>query len=157
MKAIATAAFLALVYVMAVGSATLLDWLVGLVVGLSMVPHVARINAEPWTWPRLFALPGFVLGVIAEIARGSWSILLVLLGRKTWRRLGIVRVSLEADTPRGLEVAGVVTTASPGAVVIDLDERKREMTVHVIDATEPTKVRSGISRFYERHQRPLLP
>jgi multisubunit Na+/H+ antiporter MnhE subunit len=46
---------------------------------------------------------------------------------------------------------------TPDTVVVELDEERGRMLLHVIDASDPDAVRSEQLRSYERRQRRVFP
>jgi multisubunit Na+/H+ antiporter MnhE subunit len=50
-----------------------------------------------------------------------------------------------------------LTTLSPGSVLVDIDWQRRDMLLHVIDASDPDAVRADLERFYDRYQRRVFP
>jgi multisubunit Na+/H+ antiporter MnhE subunit len=68
-----------------------------------------------------------------------------------------VRIPIGLRSERGVAVSALTTTLSPGTVLIDVDAERRELLVHVIDATDPDEVRARAQRFYDRYQRNVFP
>ncbi|MFM9105432.1 MAG: Na+/H+ antiporter subunit E, partial [Chloroflexota bacterium] len=89
--------------------------------------------------------------------KGSVQVAACVAGLRTVGNAGVVRVPYGARTPRGVAVSGVVLTLAPGSVLVDLDDERREMIVHAIDASDPQAVIDGIQAFYERWQRRVFP
>jgi multisubunit Na+/H+ antiporter MnhE subunit len=106
---------------------------------------------------RLLAFVPFVAATLVDIARGTWTVALVVLGIRPLRRPGIVAVPIGERTPLGVAVSGLVSTLSPGSVLVDVDHRQRAMLFHVIDASDPDAVRAAYERFYQRYQRRVFP
>ncbi len=52
---------------------------------------------------------------------------------------------------------GVRVGITPDTVVVELDEERGRMLLHVIDASDPDAVRSEQLRSYERRQRRVFP
>jgi multicomponent K+:H+ antiporter subunit E/multicomponent Na+:H+ antiporter subunit E len=42
-------------------------------------------------------------------------------------------------------------------VLVDVDWVRRDLVVHVIDASDPDGVRQRLQRFYDRYQRRVFP
>lgn len=70
---------------------------------------------------------------------------------------GFVTVPIEERTPLGVAVCGLVTTLSPGSVLVEVDEERGVMLFHVLDASDPEAVRAQQREFYERYQRHVFP
>lgn len=159
MRFLLTTVLLALTYLAVVGHWKLLDIVVALAVGAFVTLLFGRFHAEsaPRIVARALALPWLFVGVTIELFQGSWTMLLVLTGLKTWKNVGFVEVPYGERTPRGALVTALVATASPGSVLIEMDDERRVMVFSAIDATDPDSVREGIDRFYRRFQSPAIP
>jgi multisubunit Na+/H+ antiporter MnhE subunit len=48
-------------------------------------------------------------------------------------------------------------TAAPSTVMVDLDQHRQRLVIHVVDASDPEALRGSSSRFYERFQRHVFP
>jgi multisubunit Na+/H+ antiporter MnhE subunit len=99
----------------------------------------------------------FAAAVAADVAAGTWDVALRVLHLRHLDRPGTVRVPIGARTDRGVAVSALATTLSPGAVLVDVDWERREMLVHVIDASDPAAVCARLERFYDRFQRRVFP
>ncbi len=106
---------------------------------------------------RVLALGPFLVAVGMDVLRGTWSVALVVLHLRPLRRPGIVRVPIGERTPLGVAVSGLVATLSPGEFLVDIDWEDRTMLIHVLDATDPDRVREVHERFYWRYQRAVFP
>lgn len=159
MRLVITTVILALTYLAVIGRWSLIDALTGLAVGLLIASVFGRFEAEspPLIHKRFLALPWFGIGVCSVLFRGSWMMLLVLLGIKTWRNVGFVEVPYGERTPRGVLISSLVATASPGSLLVDTDDTRRVMIFNVIDASDPDAFREDMDRFYNRFQRHAVP
>jgi multisubunit Na+/H+ antiporter MnhE subunit len=106
---------------------------------------------------RIAAFPLFAVGLLADVARGTWDVALRVVHLRPVEHPGIVRVPIGDRTPLGVAVSALATTLSPGSVFIDLDEEAGVMLLHVIDAAHPDEVRAAHQRFYDRYQRRVFP
>lgn len=135
------------------------NWLFGALFGAIL----AFVRGEPpfpntaRTLARLARLPWFIYGSLRQIVGGSWRILTVLLGRRTWRHVGLVTCEEVARTDLGLAVLALVESASPGSLVADVDRKTKTVVISVIDATNPARKGRAITRFYDRFQKHLMP
>ena len=62
-----------------------------------------------------------------------------------------------AVRPPSAAALGVRVGITPDTVVVELDEERGRMLLHVIDASDPDAVRSEQLRSYERRQRRVFP
>ena len=158
MTTLALAALLGAVFAVMVGSADPLSLALGLGAGLIILgvrpPHERLLRG--WSLRRLVHLPRFAVGVFLELARGSLTMLRVLLGLQSWRRGGLVEVAVGPRSEGAVVLNALVVTAAPGTVLIQMDEDDRVMLLHSIDASDPDALRRDLDRFYHVYQRPLL-
>jgi multicomponent K+:H+ antiporter subunit E/multicomponent Na+:H+ antiporter subunit E len=70
---------------------------------------------------------------------------------------GLVRIPIGERSERGVAVSALATTLSPGTVLVDVDWERRDLLLHVIDASDPDAVRARLQRFYDRFQRRVFP
>lgn len=106
---------------------------------------------------RILWLPLIAAAAVREITVGTWQVALIVLHLRPLRRPGIVVVPYGERTPGGLVATAVVVTLSPGEVLVELDDDRRAMLLHVIDASDPDAVRDQHERFYRRFQRRVFP
>ncbi len=153
---------LTLVYALTLVSVDPLDLALGAVLagltllGAHRLPRSGHAAPTP-TLGRVLRFPAFVAGLLADVAAGTWDVALRVLHLRPLERPGIVLVPIEERTPLGVAVSALATTLSPGSVLVDVDWERRVMLVHVIDASDPERVRAQHRRFYERFQRPVFP
>jgi multisubunit Na+/H+ antiporter MnhE subunit len=151
------------VYALAVGSTDPWDIALGAVLALGLTA-AAR--------PLLFAGPGRPLrtlpgslwaslalgGIVArDIVTGTWQVALVVLRLRPLASPGIVAVPLGERTRLGTAVTGLLLSIAPGEYLVDVDWDRRLMLVHVIDASDPDRIRNRLQQNYERYQRKVFP
>jgi multisubunit Na+/H+ antiporter MnhE subunit len=158
-RLLAGAAVLCLIYVAVLGSADPLDLLVGALLGgiALAATRASRRPASPGLARRVVRFFPFAAVVLAEVVTGTWHVALVVLGVRPLRSPGIIDVPIGERTRRGLAVSTLALTLSPGSLLIDIDETRGVMLVHVIDATDAEEVRAKFEHFYTRWQRPVFP
>jgi multicomponent K+:H+ antiporter subunit E/multicomponent Na+:H+ antiporter subunit E len=99
----------------------------------------------------------FTAAVLADVAGGTWDVSLRVMHVRPVRRPGFIRVPLGPRSDRGAAVSALVTTLSPGTVLVDIDWERRDLLLHVIDASDPDALRARHQRFYDRYQRRVFP
>ena len=129
----------------------------GLVVALGRRLEPAPFGAPPPFARRVLWFPVFLAAVAGDVVVSTWDVALRILHLRPVRHAGIVRVPIGERTDRGVAVSGMVISLSPGAVLVDVDWERRDLIVHVIDASDPDGVRARLQRFYDRYQRRVLP
>jgi multicomponent Na+:H+ antiporter subunit E len=156
-------ALLAAVYLLTLGSTHPLDLALGLVLAATlMVGLGGRLRPpqgrdRPPLGLRVAASPPLVGAVLAEVARGTWDVGLRVLGLRPLEGPGIVLVPIGERSPQGVAVTGLLVGLSPGSMLLEVDEQRRMMLFHVIDARDPEAVRAQIDRLYQRWQRRVFP
>lgn len=106
---------------------------------------------------RLLAFPAFVLAALGQVLGAAVRVALALLHLRPLGRPGIVRLPIAERTRGGVAVAGLVITLSSGELLLDVDWRRREMVLHLLDATDADAARDRHDRFYRRFQRHVFP
>jgi multicomponent K+:H+ antiporter subunit E/multicomponent Na+:H+ antiporter subunit E len=154
-----TALVLAATYLAALGHRAPADLVLALLLGATLawtLPGPRGMHAAELV-RRAAALPRFALGTAASVLRGTGSMLLVVLGLRTSRNMGVVEVPIGARSDLGITVTGLVAILSPGSIFVGVDRRRGMLAFHVIDASDPEAIRAQIEGFYERHQRHVFP
>ncbi|MBK8905010.1 MAG: Na+/H+ antiporter subunit E [Anaerolineaceae bacterium] len=154
---------LTLIYAFTLGSFHPWDLLMGVLISGSLYLFFRRYlfddlaePAPPWL-RRMVALMPFIGAVAGDITRGTWQVMLIALHLRPLKRAGLIAVPIEERTPAGVAVTALVTTLSPGAVLIDVDWQRQVMLFHVTDASDPEAVRAKFNHFYRRYQRRVFP
>jgi multicomponent Na+:H+ antiporter subunit E len=156
-------ALLAAVYLLTLGSADPLDLALGLVLAAALVVGLrGRLPPPggrdlPPLGLRVAAFPLLIGAVLAEIAKGTWDVGLRVLGLRPLQGPGIVLVPIGERSPLGVAVTGLLVGLSPGSMLLEVDEQRRTMLFHVIDARDPDAVRAQIDHLYQRWQRRVFP
>jgi multicomponent Na+:H+ antiporter subunit E len=154
---------LAAVYVLTLGSLAPFDIAFGLAVAaLLMFALRGRLPApgeqHPPSLPaRIIAFPALIGALLLDMTKGTWDVTLRVLSLRSLQSPGIVLIPIGERSPRGVAVTGLLIGLSPGSMLLDVDERRRVMLFHVIDASDPDAVRAHIDGFYERYQRRVFP
>lgn len=86
------------------------------------------------------AVPGLIAGTAAEMVRGSWRTVRFCLG---WRGdPGFVEIPRDGRTDMDVALWGLVTGEAPDEIVVDVDEERDVLVVHLLDAGDPEGVRA---------------
>lgn len=151
------------VYALAIGSTDPWDIAVGAALGLALTAAARPLvfvgpgrplRALPGSLWALLALAGIV---VRDIVTGTWRVALVVLHLRPLASPGIITVPLGERTPRGTAVSGLLLSIAPGEYLVDVDWERRQMLVHVIDASDPDEIRERMLRNYDRYQRKVFP
>lgn len=162
-RVLGPAVALGAVYALTLASADPVDLLMGTALGAALVVGLARRLPETFDAPTLplvqqaswFGI--FVGAVLADIVTGTWDVALRVLHLRALGRPGIVRVPIGPRSDRGVAISALATTLSPGSVLVDVDWARRDLLVHVVDASDPDDVRRRHQHFYQRYQRRVFP
>ena len=152
---------LTVVYLLVLTSVHLGDVVVGVVVSVLLVMAGRRIGplgpavGEPLA-QRLLGVPALVGGTLVDLVASTWRTARWCL---TPRRTppGLVTVPIPACTAPSAAAWGVRVGITPDTVVVELDEERGRMLLHVLDARDPDAVRADQLRSYQRRQRRVFP
>lgn len=145
------AAGLAAVYLLVLTSVAPGDIAMGFALGL-LVAYALRPRgrtAGPPLGPR--AALGAIAETAAEMVIGSWRVVRFCLGAKA--APGFVEIPRGDRTAVEVALWGVLTGEAPDEVVVDVDEARGVLIVHLVDAADPDAVRERHRRAHERLRR----
>jgi multicomponent Na+:H+ antiporter subunit E len=160
-RAVLAILFLTGVYAMALASFHPWDLFFGVVVSGALVycfrSFVFGGQPNPLTGlaGRAVAFLPFVVATVWDVLKGTWEVALITLHIKPLVEPGVVRLPVGERTPTGVAVLGLVTTLSPGAFLIEVNDEY--MLIHVIDASDPNAFREDREEFYRRYQSKVFP
>jgi len=128
--------------------------LLGLVLAVALRPRLpGRSPATPGL-AGLIALGPVLARTAVEMAVGSWRTARFCL-RGTGQP-GFVEIPRGERSRHGVAFWGVLTGEAPDEVPVDVDEDRRVLIVHLVDAGDPEAVRERHRRAYERAQRKVV-
>lgn len=164
-RALVAFVLLTLLYALVLASINPWDVLAGVLLsGTLLVVFRQALFGEEQLSPDIAGLPKrvlaffpFVVAVARDVLAGVWQVTLVTLRVRSLDRAGIVEVPIAERTPTGVTVTALVTTLSPGSVLVDIDHARRVMLFHVLDAGDPDDVRVQHQQFYDRYQKHVFP
>jgi multicomponent Na+:H+ antiporter subunit E len=148
------AAALVAVYLLVLTSAKPGDMVIGAALALSI--SVAQRPRRPrrsvsrvLTRLRLLAQTAF------EMVRGSWRVARFCLGGAA--SSGLVEVPRGERSRHSVALWGLLTGEAPDEIPVDVDEQRRVLIVHLVDADDPAAVRARHARTHERWQSRVVP
>lgn len=106
---------------------------------------------------RLRALPPFVARSIWDVISGAVRVALMVLHLRPLAKRHFIEIPFDDDTETGAALNALLTTLSPGSVLIDIDWDRRVALYHLLDDDEPDEIRRKYRELYERYQRHVLP
>jgi multisubunit Na+/H+ antiporter MnhE subunit len=146
------------VYLLVMTSAEPADAVTGLLLGLVLAVALRpRLPGRSPATPRvtgLLALGPVLVQTVAEMVIGSWRTALFCL-RGTGQP-GFVEIPRGERSRHGVALWGVLTGEAPDEVPVDVDEERKVLIVHLVDARDPDAVRERHRRAYERAQRKVV-
>jgi multisubunit Na+/H+ antiporter MnhE subunit len=137
------------------------DVLVGVVLAVALVVGGRRIRplGPPSPQPlarRLAGMPALLGGTLVDIVRSTWTTALWCVHpRRT--PPGLVTIPIPPCPPTSAAAWGIRVGITPDTVVVELDEERGRMLLHVIDAGDPDAVRAEQLDSYRRRQRRVFP
>jgi multisubunit Na+/H+ antiporter MnhE subunit len=105
---------------------------------------------------RVAGVPALIGGTVVDMARESWQIAGYCL-RGRLPAPGLVTVPIGRDSASSAAAWGIRVGLAPASVVVDVDDARGELLLHVPDARDPDAVRRAQLRSYERRQARVFP
>lgn len=158
---------LTIVFVLAIASGEPLDVVIGAILAAGTLAMLRGL-----LWPagaasrtlttgealrRLAAAPIYCAVVVWEITVGTWQVARVVLGLAPIHEPGIVVIPVDDRSEAAAVLTALAATVSPGELVVHHDTERRELHMHLLDASDPDAVRERYRRTYERFQKRVLP
>lgn len=118
--------------------------LIGLGLALLVRPRAERTH-ERVTRPRPLITLRVLWVTALEVVVGTWRTVWFCLGRGE-DRSGFVEIPRDGRSRHNIALWGQLTGEAPDEIVVDIDEDRDVLIVHLVDASDPDAVR-------ERHAR----
>ncbi len=153
---VARVAGLVTIYLLVLTSTAPGDILVGtvlavVIVGASRPSH----HSPPVGWLRwTYALAMTLLGTGGEMAVGTLRTIRFALGGRA--RPGFVEIPRGNRSRRAVALWGVLTGEAPDEYPVDVDPTRDVLIVHVLDASDPDRIRARHALARERWQRHVV-
>ena len=143
-------AALAAMYLLVLTSVAVGDVVIGCVLGVAVAYALRPRSPVPETLSvaRLRAAAGLLARTAAEVVRGSWRTARFCLGDTA--DPGMVEIPRAGRSPVDVALWGVLSGEAPDEVVVDVDEERDVLVVHLLDAGDPAAVRARHAQSYER-------
>lgn len=135
--------FLGIVWVLLWGQASVLNLVVGLLLGwlitillwLAPIRYYGRLH--PW---RILVL---VAVMLKDLASASVQLAMVAFRRRIELRPGIIRVDLRSDSDLYQVILGELISIVPGTLVVETRRRPRALYLHVFDLPDEAAIEHG--------------
>jgi multisubunit Na+/H+ antiporter MnhE subunit len=167
MKYVFAVLALSVIFVLTLASIDPWDFVIGAGLSIAMlvlfraVPLTAGNTVRRADTPNLLTRIGWFFPFCAkaawDIIRGTWLVFLIVSGIRKLEHPGIVLVPIGDRTPTGVAISALISTLSPGTVMMEIDFAQGVMLIHAIDASDPDQVRADHQEFYDRYQRHVFP
>lgn len=138
----------AAVYMLVLGSMHPLDWLAGAAIG-ALAPRAFA----PASLVAAAGTVRFLAGATLLAGRAAFATLGMLLGRREKLHSAFIEMQLPECPPEALEALAYGALAAPGTAVAEIDEPRRRLTLHALDASDPDAVRGAIEALYRGYGR----
>lgn len=92
-------------------------------------------------------VPVLLYYLIIDILKGTWQVASITLGINELRRPGIIKIAFDKYTHHAIGPIGFFVTLSPGSFLVDVDWDERVMLIHVVDASDPERVRRDAEKY----------
>jgi multisubunit Na+/H+ antiporter MnhE subunit len=114
-------------------------------------------DRPPGTSPgrRLAGVPALVGGTVIDMIRASWQVAGCCL-RGRLPAPGLVSIPIGASATSAA-AWGVRVGLAPDTIVVEIDEQRGELLLHVLDARDRDAVRLAQQDSYQRRQRRVFP
>lgn len=152
-RVLLSAGALTVMYLLVLTSVAPGDVLVGGALGLGVALALRPPQApDPRPVNQLLpALAGLVWRTAVEMVRGSWRAARFCLGREA--NPGLVEIPRGSRSAAEVALWGLTTGEAPDEIVVDVDEARGVLIVHLVDAGDPDAVRARHARGLERWHR----
>lgn len=149
------------VYLLGLTSLKPWDILTGLVLASLFVALHQRVRTPgpPPVIPlhhRLAGVPALIGGSLLDLVRSTWLTAVWLVARNP-EPAGLVEVPIPPCRPASAAAWGVRVGLTPDTVVVELDEARGRMLLHVIDSRDPGSIVAAQHDAYHRRQRRVFP
>lgn len=152
---------LTIVYLLVLTSLHPGDMLVGAVLSAAIAAASTLAQPTARTGPpltrRLASAPALALTTLADMLRGNWHVALYVLGVRSLESPGIVAIPKGERSSSGVAAWGYITAISPDEIVVDADDERGVLLVHLLDARDVLAIQARHERTYERRQRRVFP
>jgi multisubunit Na+/H+ antiporter MnhE subunit len=148
-------------YLLIVSSTKLGDIATGVVLASLVVAvgHRLRRTSAPTsaraTLRRLAGVPALIGGTLVDVVAGSVEVIRCCLRRPP--DPGLVWLPTGPTSPSSFAAWGIRLGITPNTVVVDVDEERGAVLVHVLDAHDPDTVRDEQMASYRSRQQRVFP
>jgi len=132
--------FLALVWVLLWGQASLLNVAVGLLLGWLITVGLWLAPVRYYGRLHLWRLLVLAVVMLKDLATASVQLAAVAFRRRIQLRPGIIRVDLRSDSDLYQVILGELISIVPGTLVVETRRRPRALYLHVFDLPDEAAI-----------------
>lgn len=111
------------------------------------------MSARPSRLARALAALELLARFAAAVVVSGFSTVAVILRAALRRgpppRPGFLRIPLSVTSERWATLEACLVTLTPGTTVVEIDLARRQLVLHVLDVSDPERVRAAIRRDFE--------
>jgi multisubunit Na+/H+ antiporter MnhE subunit len=100
---------------------------------------------------RVAAAAVLTASFLKAVVVSAWQTLGIILRAPAAPPAAFVRMRFAPMSDTGAALLGCMITLTPGTTTIDVDMQRREILMHLLDASDPDAVVAGIRSDFERH------
>lgn len=130
------AAALVLAWVLLNGSLSPGVIALGIVLAIAASATLVRLSVPRGRPRRLRATVQLLVVVLVEIVRSNNAVARIILGARSNRTSGFVRIPLDMRNPYGLAALACIVTATPGTIWVEYDSANSTVLLHVLDLVD---------------------
>ncbi|MBB5014403.1 Na+/H+ antiporter subunit E [Rehaibacterium terrae] len=106
---------------------------------------------------KLLTVFSLLLRFLLEVAKSGLATAWLILRPGVRPTPGLVRMRYAGLSDTGVALLGCMITLTPGTTVIDIDNQRRELLIHLLDDSDPAAVVANVRRSFETPLRRLFP
>jgi multicomponent K+:H+ antiporter subunit E len=138
------------------GSLAPVHWLWAVIMGVGLPWLVSDFIALPGGGRRPLVALRLLVAVGWDIVVANLAVARLVLQPGRQPRSAWIRVPYALEDPRAVTLLATIITTTPGTVSCVVDEERREILVHALDAPDPDAVAAEIRQRYERPLKEIL-
>jgi multicomponent Na+:H+ antiporter subunit E len=141
---------LALVWMGVTGSFSLLNLVLGFVLGALVLYLIREQVGSLGYFRRAWRILSLAALFVYELVVAAWRVAVLVVTPKMDLRPGIFVYPLKVDRDFEITLLANLITLTPGTLSVDVSEDRRFLYVHAIDCSNPDQTRQDIARGFER-------
>ena len=141
---------MATVWVALTGSPTVMNAILGLVLGQIIIGLLREHASGDKVYVRIGGLLSLTVLFIKELVLSAWKVAKLVTSRRMDLQPGIFAYPLKVDRDFEITLLANLITLTPGTLSVDVSPDRRFLFVHAIDCTDVVQARRDIETGFER-------